>query len=104
MAAIQAQIAQQIKSLGQVPTLATALPTIPGMFPGFAPIPGMPTVKKETFKPAPLILDDKGRHVDAEGKEISMKVSDVSILKANQRESRQIPMLQPALVRPPLPL
>jgi len=38
--------------------------------------------------PAPLILDDKGRHVDSSGREVVQKAEAVATLKANQRELR----------------
>ena len=101
MAAIHAQITNQMRAIGQLPVLG---------LPGAAPGAGLPALvagpqglaalmRRETFKPAPLILDEKGRHVDAEGKEVSLKASAVSVLKANQRESRHIPILQPAVTR-----
>eukprot|EP00292_Cryptomonas_paramecium_P004759 CAMPEP_0113685530 /NCGR_PEP_ID=MMETSP0038_2-20120614/14726_1 /TAXON_ID=2898 /ORGANISM="Cryptomonas paramecium" /LENGTH=515 /DNA_ID=CAMNT_0000605633 /DNA_START=103 /DNA_END=1646 /DNA_ORIENTATION=+ /assembly_acc=CAM_ASM_000170 len=93
MAAIQAQIAQQIKSLSTGP--AEAL-TFPGMI---GPQVLSNLIRRETFKPAPLILDEKGRHVDAEGREVSLKASSVSVLKANQRERRHLPILQPSVTR-----
>jgi hypothetical protein len=107
MAAIHAQITSQMRAIGPLATLS-ALPSAPG---GAPPLPpGLPALvagpqglaalmRRETFKPAPLILDEKGRHVDAEGKEVSLKASAVSVLKANQRESRHIPILQPAVAR-----
>lgn len=55
----------------------------------------MAAAKKETFMPAPLILDEKGRHVDSTGKEIVQKAEEVATLKANLREARAIPMVEP---------
>jgi hypothetical protein len=78
MAAIQAQIAASMAKLGKAP----AVPTIPGAsmlavpgaamgLPAAAPpsaaapvggaFGGVAAVPKQTFMPAPLILDDKGR-------------------------------------------
>jgi hypothetical protein len=86
MAAIQAQIQQQMQNLQAVPgagagfgMLGSAMVGIPGIA-----APGLMMAKKETFMPAPLILDDKGRHVDSSGKEVVQKAEAVATLKANQ--------------------
>ena len=74
MAAIQAQIAASMAKLGKAP----AVPTVPGAsmlavpgaamgLPAAAAAPvggafgGVAAVPKQTFMPAPLILDEKGR-------------------------------------------
>jgi len=99
MAAIQAQIQQQMQNLQAVPGAGTGLGMAAGVFaatgiPGIA-APGLFAFKRETFMPAPLILDDKGRHVDAAGKEVVQKAEAVVTLKANQREARAIPIVEP---------
>jgi len=85
MAAIQAQIQQQMQNLQAVPGAGMGLGALGGAVMGIPGIaaPGLPT-KKETFMPAPLILDDKGRHVDSSGKEVVQKAEAVATLKANQ--------------------
>lgn len=97
MAAIQAKIAAQMQFLGNP---AVSMPGMPSMTTGAVPgIPvgvGVPSLpKKETFMPAPLILDDKGRHIDATGKEVNLKPTTVNVLKANLRESSEIAMVEP---------
>ncbi len=120
MAAIQAKIAQQMQSLGATAPLAGIVPpavpglpgALPGAFPGAVPLgilqasimglaAGLPlpvaaAPKKETFMPAPLILDDKGRHVDATGKEVTLKPTTVTTVKANLREKETGPAPPPA--------
>lgn len=59
--------------------LGSAMVGIPGIA-----APGLMMAKRETFMPAPLILDDKGRHVDSSGKEVVQKAEAVATLKANQ--------------------
>ena len=85
MAAIQAQIQQQMQNLQAVPGAGMGLGALGGAVMGIPGIaaPGLPT-KRETFMPAPLILDDKGRHVDSSGKEVVQKAEAVATLKANQ--------------------
>jgi U4/U6 small nuclear ribonucleoprotein PRP3 len=98
MAAIQAQIQQQMQNLQSVPgagnLLGSAGPAAALGMPGIA-APGLPGVPKTTFMPAPLILDEKGRHVDSSGKEVVQKAEAVATLKANQRELRAIPLIEP---------
>ena len=98
MAAIQAQIQQQMQNLQSVPGAGLGVGGIAGLaalgMPGIA-APGLAMAKKETFMPAPLILDDKGRHVDSSGREVVQKAEAVATLKANQRELRAIPMIEP---------
>ena len=97
MAAIQAQIQQQMQNLQSVPgagALGAVTAGAAGLgIPGVA-APGLLAAKK-TFMPAPLILDDKGRHVDGTGKEVVQKAEAVATLKANQREMRAIPLVEP---------
>jgi hypothetical protein len=101
MAAIHAQITNQMRAISQLPGVGAMPGSTPGaVLPALVAGPQLAALmRRETFKPAPLILDDKGRHVDSEGKEVSLKASAVSVLKANQRESRHIPILQPAVTR-----
>lgn len=97
MAAIQAQIQQQMQNLQAVPGAGISLGAAGAAglgIPGIA-APGLAAPKKETFMPAPLILDDKGRHIDSSGREVVQKADAVVTLKANQREMRAIPMVEP---------
>jgi hypothetical protein len=121
MAAIQAKIALQMQSLGATAALPGIIPSVvpgipgavPGAFPAAVPLgvlqasimglaAGIPmqmmpaAQKKETFMPAPLILDDKGRHVDAAGKEVSLNPTTVTTVKANIREAEPAPAAPPA--------
>lgn len=102
MAAIQAQIAAQMQKLGQAPVAGSAMLHVPGAMQGLPAVGvssfGVAAAPKTTFMPAPLVLDDKGRHVDATGKEVSLKASAVSSLKANLREEKEIAMVKPEAV------
>ncbi|KAI9921985.1 hypothetical protein PsorP6_002242 [Peronosclerospora sorghi] len=55
-----------------------------------APATIHPAAGGETFMPAPLLLDDQGREIDAAGNVVAEKpvVASVATLKANQGKTR----------------